>query len=360
MKLYKHWQLTLTILGVLFLTVALPARGEEELDRKFFVLKDPRGKVICRTAHRVVAGDRYLNSENQLYEVTKTSGTEAFVKPVRESRPKRSSLVSQVRTGLLDLFRAEADRKARGPIGIYHTHTAEAYLPSEGVNSKQERGGIVAVGDAITKTLEENGIPVIHSKTSHVPQDAMAYDRSRRTAARLLKEQPPVLLDVHRDAVPREEYLTMIDNKPTAKIQFVVGRENPNFQANNEFAKRVKQAVDRKYPGLVKGIFYGKGKYNQDMGPSAMLLECGTNTNSQAEAIRGGQLFAAAAKDVLYGGGTGNQATNRGSWRSIFIILAALAGGIGIFFALNRRGVGSLAREFTGNDQGGDQDQDNG
>ncbi|HYH04815.1 MAG TPA: stage II sporulation protein P, partial [Bacillota bacterium] len=170
---------------------------------------------------------------------------------------------------------------------------------------------------------------------------------------------PPVILDIHRDAVPREEYTTQLNNKPAAKIQFVVGRENPNFQANNEFAKQVKKSVDKKYPGLVKGIFYGKGKYNQDLGPRAMLLECGSNTNSEQEAIRGARVFAATAKDALYGG-AGNQGTNRGSWRSIFIVMAALAGGIGLFFVLNRRGLGSLAREFGGNDNGGDQDKDNG
>ena len=40
------------------------------------------------------------------------------------------------------------------------------------------------------------------AKTPHDPHDAMAYDRSRRTAAELLKKNPIALLDIHRDAVP--------------------------------------------------------------------------------------------------------------------------------------------------------------
>lgn len=351
----KHWQLSISIFVIMFFSISMAAFGQIELDKQFFVLKDAGGRVICRTAHRVFPGDRYLNSENRLYEVTRISKTVALVKPVKETAAKRKTLFSQA-TGF---WKTQTAAKAKGPICIYHTHTDEAYLPTEGTNSKKVRGGIVDVGEAMAKALEEQGIPVVHSKTSHVPHDAMAYDRSRRTAAQFLKQQPQVILDIHRDAVPREEYTTQINNKSTAKIQIVVGRENPNFQANNEFAKQIKAAVDKKYPGLVKGIFYGKGKYNQDLGPSAMLLECGSNTNSKEEAIRGSRVFVAAAKDVLYGG-AGSQGVNRSSWRNIFIVMAALAGGIGIFFALNRRGLGSLAREFGGNDNGDDQDNDNG
>ena len=49
------------------------------------------------------------------------------------------------------------------------------------------------------------------------------------------------------------------------KVQIVLGRTNPNLKANEAFAKQVKAVVDKKYPGLIKGIFYGDGKYNQDL-----------------------------------------------------------------------------------------------
>lgn len=350
----KRWILSGLVGLLLLLACSAALLAHEELDEKYFTLKDSTGRIICRTAHRVVMGDRYLNSGNRLYEVVRVRGVTAWVKQVSRGNAK-SNLFSQVQKGIeadWHGYFSKAAIKSHGPICIYHTHTDESYLPTQGVNSEKVHGGVVGVGDALAKSFEEEGIPVDHSKTSHVPHDAMAYDRSRRTAAQLLKERPPVLLDVHRDAVPKDEYTMVIDNKPTARVQLVVGRENPNFQANNEYAKRVKDVVDKKYPGLVKGIFYGKGKYNQDLGPRAMLLECGTNTNSEAEAIRGVQLFAAAGSNVLYSS-AGNWASNRGSLRSVFLILLAAAGAIGIFFLLNRRGLSSIGREFGG-DRGND------
>jgi stage II sporulation protein P len=345
----KRWLMIVAAQFGLLLLLAASVGAHDELDRRFYTLKDSGGRIICRTAHRVVVGDRYLNSANRLYEVIKIHRLEARVTPVKS---KSQSLFSKTQSSLMELWRAQTAVKPRGPVCIYHTHTDEAFLPTEGVNSEKFRGGVVDVGTAITKALEKKGVPCIHSTTSHVPHDAMAYDRSRRTAAQLLKQQPAVLLDVHRDAVPRSEYLTMVDQQSTAKIQLVVGRQNPNFQACNEYAKRVKAAVDQKCPGLIKGIFYGKGKYNQDLGPHTMLLECGTNTCSEAEAIRGGRIFAAAAANVLYGS-AGNWSSNMGSWRSFWIIVLVVAGIIGFFLLINRRGLTSIGREFGGSDDDG-------
>jgi stage II sporulation protein P len=349
----KRWLIVIAAQFSLVLLLAAAVGAQDELDRQFFTLKDSGGRIICRTAHQVTRGDRYLNSANRLYEVTKVN---KLVAQVRIVKVKPKSLFAQAQSFLLEMWQAQTAVKQRGPICIYHTHTDEAYLPTEGVNSRKVRGDIVDVGTAIAKAFEAKGIPVVHSTTSHVPHDAMAYDRSRRTAAQLLKQQPPVILDVHRDAVPKDEYLTRISNKPTAKIQIVVGRQNPNFQANNEYAKRVKDVVNRKCPGLVKGIFYGKGKYNQDLGPRALLLECGTNTCSEAEAARGGRIFAAAASDVLYGS-AGNWSSNMGSWRSLWIIMLVVGGMLGFYLLINRRGLTSIKREISGSDDGKDQDQ---
>jgi stage II sporulation protein P len=335
----KRWLLVIVVqVGLmLFLTGAVAAH--DELDRQYFTMKDSGGRIICRTAHRVTVGDRYLTSANRLYEVVK-------VNPL-----------SKLQSSLWELWRfAQTAVKPHGPICIYHTHTDESFLPTEGVNSRKIRGGIVDVGTAIAKVFEEKGIPVVHSNKSHVPHDAMAYDRSRRTACQLLKQRPIALLDIHRDAVPRNEYLTMVDQQPTAKIQMVVGRQNPNFYACNAYAKQIKATVDRRYPGLIKGIFYGKGKYNQDLGPRCLLLECGTNTCSESEAMRGARIFAAAAVDALYRK-AGGQASNIGSWRSFWIIALVITGVIGLFLLMNRRGLLSgLGREFGISDDQDDQD----
>jgi stage II sporulation protein P len=341
----KRWLLILTIIFMAFIG-AENARAEIELDGKYVTLKDNKGKIITRTAHHVSIGDEYLNSSNELYRVVQVKGEIATAKLVRKERLEAESGTG-LRSLINNLSQMRAEVEDKGPIAIYHTHSDECYIPTDGKASRKGNGGIFKVGEALAKGFERKGVPVVHDKSSHDPHDALAYDRSRRTAAQLLKKRPSCILDIHRDAAPREEYSKVINGKGVTKVQLVVGRENPNFKANNDFAKNVKAIVDRKYPDLIKGIFYGTGKYNQDLGPRTLLIEFGTHTNSRESAERGAAIFADAATDVLYGA-AGAGFVNRGSLRSLFWIIAAFVGGIGLFLLLNRRGLKDIGKEFTG------------
>lgn len=342
----KRTVLSLLLVMTFMLTTAVNAQAEMELNGEFVTLKNSRGKVITRTAHRVTIGDQYLTSDNDLYRVVRVKDKTALVKLVRKE-PLEAESGSGFRALINNLFNTRAEVKTKGPIAIYHTHSDESYVPTDGKSSQKENGGIIKVGQSLTEAFERNGVPVVHDKTSHVPHDALAYDRSRRTAAQLLKKRPSCILDIHRDAVPREEYAKIIDGKGVTKVQLVIGRENPNFQANNDFAKQVKAIVDKKHPGFIKGIYYGTGKYNQDLGPRTLLLEFGTHTNSRESAERGSVLFADAASQVLYGA-AGAGFVNRGSIRSLLWIVAAAMGGVGLFLLLNRRGLQNIGKEFTG------------
>jgi stage II sporulation protein P len=341
----KRWFYSLIIISLMF-AGTIKVQAENELSNEFMTLKDNRGKIISRTAHRVIIGDQYLTSGNELYRVIRVTGKTAIVKMIRKERMEAESGTG-FRALIKDLFKLRAEVKSKGPIAIYHTHSDESYVPTDGKSSEKANGGIFRVGATLANAFEKKGIPVVHDKTPHDPHDALAYDRSRRTAAQLLKKRPSCILDIHRDAVPREEYSKIIDGEGVTKVQLVIGRENPNFQANNDFAKKVKAIVDKKYPGFIKGIFYGTGKYNQDLGPRTLLLEFGTHTNSRESAERGAEIFAAAAGEVLYGT-AGAGFVNRGSMRSLFWIIAALVGGVGLFLLLNRRGLGNIGKEFTG------------
>ena len=225
---------------------------------------------------------------------------------------------------------------------------------------------------------------------SHVPHDAGAYRRSRKTAVSLMREaQPTLLLDVHRDGVPAEEYDKQIEGTDVTKVRIVIGRGNQNREANEEFALKVKAVADKLYPGLVKDIYLGKGSYNQDLMPRAILLEFGTHESDKERVLESTGFMAQVLGTTLGASGTepstpapsptaagqtaspsatqarttisavqGQQQSGTGggesgaSWGSIAAILIVLAG-IGILCLLffSRGGkdrAGRFFRELTG------------
>lgn len=354
----KRWATILSLL-VFYLCSASTVRAENELEGRYFSLINAKDQVICRTARHVTPGDEYLASDNRLYRVERVYGDTARVRFVRqetvslvESKSVWATWFSALRAVLAGERKVQTNEKR--PIAIFHTHTDESYVPTEGKSSIKAGGGIYKVGSAMTQKLRQQGANVIHDRTPHDPHDAMAYDRSRRTAVKLLEKRPICLLDIHRDAVPRDEYAENINNTEVTKVQMVVGRQNPNRSANDAFAKQIKATVDKKHPGLVKGIFYGKGKYNQDLAPRLMLLEVGSHTNSREAAERGVAIFAAAAQDVLYNAGRGvvGGPIRRGSYRALFWVLGLAGAGVVIFFLMNGGALSRLGsnfkREFAG------------
>lgn len=163
----------------------------------------------------------------------------------------------------------------------------------------------------------------------------------------LLRERPLVIIDVHRDAVPEDEYLTKVQGTELSAIQVVVGRQNQNREANLEFAQTLKTEADRQYPGLVKGIFDAKGNYNQDLAPRSLLLEFGTHETSLGMAEKAVDLIS----DVLLAAAGASAPVGRAGSRSFWWILGIVVVAAIAWVILNATGWEGIrqffGREFT-------------
>jgi len=215
-------------------------------------------------------------------------------------------------------------------VGIYHTHGAESYVPTDGTETIDQGGGILQVGDALTRALENKGFDVNHVREPHTPHDAGAYQRSRRTAEELVTEGDQLIFDVHRDAVPPEEYEETVEGEEVTKILLVLGQQNQNADNNRNFAVNLKQIADEEHPGLVKGILGAQGNYNQDLTPQAMLLEVGAHENNREDAERAVALFADVVEIYVTGPGAAPEETAQstrlslGSVLKVVLLLAAV------------------------------------
>lgn len=326
--------------------------GDELPTGKYMTLYDGDGNILCQTGFALQVGDEYLDEANVLWRVDQVIGNEAAIAVY----VRQVDLSSAVKDFRLTLAAAPLAQAAGGglQVGIYHTHSDESYVPSDGTDSDPSgHGGVYRVGDALTTALENAGLKVVHSLANHLPHDAGAYERSRRTAMEVLKGSAAIF-DVHRDAGPPEAYLRRVAGQQVTQIMVVLGRQNPQVQANMSFATALKAAADQAKPGLIRGILDTSGRFNQDLSSRALLLEFGAQTNRREEAEAAAADLAAVVASVLgAGGGAG---TNSGAWRAVGIIALLLVLGLGLWLFIASGGSWSeawrklrnLGEEFAG------------
>lgn len=191
---------------------------------------------------------------------------------------------------------------------LYHTHNAETYLPSAGVSKVSgQNGGVVQAAQVFQQALQQNyGIRTIHNTTLHdYPNWNKSYQNSLSSVQQLLKVNPEVqaVFDIHRDAgfTSKAPTTATINGKKAARIMLVIGANHDNWKENLAFAQALEEACDRLYPGLLRDKMHIKetGRYNQQVHPHAVLLEIGSDLNTQEEADYAMECFAQVVYEVL-------------------------------------------------------------
>ncbi|MBR3796761.1 MAG: stage II sporulation protein P [Clostridia bacterium] len=329
---------------------------------------DENGQSIFTIFATLSEGDEYISGDNILYRIESISGTVATARRIGEEVMPD---VTWLETGEAQaVFAREenaipvASANDRKLIAMYVTHSDESYVPTDGTESIEGQGGIYDVAREFRDALQQRGIDVILDESTHLPHDSGAYRRSRRTAERLLQKRPDAIIDIHRDGIPNpEEYKATIKGENASQVRLLVGRSNQNSDVNRAFAKQIKAVADKQYPGLIKDIFIGKGNYNQDLSPNAILLEFGTHTLSKERVFNSTGHMAHVMSTALYGPETGSaksaetaaqsaktaadQEKSKGSMSGIALILVVTIAGI-LLFALAQTGGGKTMGKKLG------------
>ncbi|MBR2467701.1 MAG: stage II sporulation protein P [Clostridia bacterium] len=218
----------------------------------------------------VEVGDSYISKDFKLYTIVEVDtqrkvATAQFEKELKKPNISVNPHRQKIESG--------KDRK----ICLYLTHNDESYVPSDGYDSVYGAGGVHDVAKRIQDRFEKVGVQVWLDETLHIPHDTTAYNRSGVTANHLLKSyEPDAIFDIHRDGVGRSYYVTNVDGKERCKIRIVVGKANPNYEENLEFAMYLLSVAESDYPWLFSDIYMAKGHYNQGLYNKSLLFEMGT------------------------------------------------------------------------------------
>lgn len=321
-----------------------------EVNETVYTLLDENGQYITSRMGRMYEGDEYISGDNILYEIVSVDdeNAKAFAKRVGYEQEDWAQAMT-----------AQAENKKL--ICMYSTHSDESYIPGDGDFSLEKNAGIYDVGEAFQKHLESMGFDVEYSKDTFLPHDAGAYRRSRSVAEDYAERMPAAIIDIHRDGISKDEYETTVNGEETSKVRLFVGKTNQNAKQNRAFAKKLKAVADEKYPGLVKDIFIGKGNYNQDLYPRAILLEFGTHEMDKALVIDSTKYMAEVVNTAL---GSGNGGANtketkeekKDAFSSAGILIGIAVIGVVVFalFATGSfKGAGAKIKKTAGEMTGG-------
>lgn len=190
-------------------------------------------------------------------------------------------------------------KKENPTIYIYNTHQTEEYKPTSYLEYSVNPNVLMAsyiLEEQLSKKghvvlVEEESVSKL--RTTLGLNYAGSYKVTRSMMENAKKNNPTLkyYIDLHRDSLTRDKTTLTVDGKSYAKILFIVGLENSNYQENLEFTNKISDLLNQKVKGLSKGIYKKEGPlvngvYNQDFSNRVILIELGGNENTIDEVYR--------------------------------------------------------------------------
>ncbi len=190
-------------------------------------------------------------------------------------------------------------KKENPTIYIYNTHQTEEYKSTSFLEYSVNPNVLMAsyiLEEQLSKKghvvlVEEESVSKL--RTTLGLNYAGSYKVTRSMMENAKKNNPTLkyYIDLHRDSLTRDKTTLTVDGKSYAKILFIVGLENSNYQENLDFTNKISDLLNQKVKGLSKGIYKKEGPlvngvYNQDFSNRVILIEVGGNENTIDEVYR--------------------------------------------------------------------------
>jgi len=208
------------------------------------------------------------------------------------------------------------DRKV---VYLYFSHNRESYLPYlEGVTDPDlafhSKVNVTQIGDRLKKTLESKGIGTTVDKTDvqgKLNQKGLPYGQSYKESRNVVQSAMGTnsdltyFIDIHRDSRRKKDTTININGESYAKLAFVIGGNNKNYEKNLKLANELHEQLQQKYKGLSRGIIENKGAgfngvYNQDLSENALLIEFGGVDNTFEELYRSADALADVFGEIYW------------------------------------------------------------
>lgn len=183
-------------------------------------------------------------------------------------------------------------------IYLYNSHQLENYN-NDSLSAYGITPNVLMASYLLKEKLNSSGLATIvedTNMTEFLSLNNWDYSSSYKASRIFLLDKQnthPTIkyyFDIHRDSVNKKLTTVNINNKSYARVLFVVGLEHSNYQENLNAANKLNNIIDKKYPGLSRGIYKKEGPgvngiYNQDISSKVFLIELGGIDNNIEEVL---------------------------------------------------------------------------
>lgn len=194
---------------------------------------------------------------------------------------------------------------------IYASHDEEEYNYKNNVLGI--KNDIYSIGNLLKSNLLEYNIESVFEEkrvSTYLEKENLNYSESYKVSRRFLEDSIinyPTLnyfIDIHRDSVNGDITNVTINNKPYAKIMFVLGLDNPSYLENKKLMIKMNDYLNKYYPNLSRGIYEKQGSgvngvYNQDFHKNTILIEIGGVDNNLESVVNSTEIIAKALYYII-------------------------------------------------------------
>lgn len=289
-KLKRYFLFFMFIMGIYFSYKYLESKNIELKDKEFV-------NLLIDNSFKYNEADFIEKIANKTYELSN---------PVK--------LLSKEYNKYLDITETTPviKEELKPKIYLYNTHQTEEYQTSELLEFTIKP--TVMINNYILEDIfNRNGYQTIVEERSIKEmlnnnnwKYSSSYKASRIYLEDTYKLNPSLeyFIDLHRDSLPHSKTYISIDGKDYAKILFLIGLENPNYEKNLLLTEKINNKLNEYYPGLSKGILKKGGEgvngiYNQDFNENVILVEMGGYENTTTEVLNSSLAFAKCFMEAI-------------------------------------------------------------
>lgn len=195
---------------------------------------------------------------------------------------------------------------------IYNTHQLEEYSSITPYDYSVKPNVMIAsyimrekLGDkGISSVVETNNVK------EYLNNNNLNYNKSYLASERFARSMqatyPTIkyMIDLHRDSLNYDRTYVEINGKGYAKIMLLTGYEHT--KDNEGFAEKLENIIDKKYPGLSRGLLnrdgiLDTGGYNSDLNGKSVLIEVGGVDNKIEEVYNTVEAISDALSELIKG-----------------------------------------------------------